>query len=344
MHTRTCTHQIITQPHYTLSIGLVVEHPSKSDLLDIIVKKYDEGFAKMQENLAAVQKQNGDLVKKYDESFAKMQENLTAVQKQHGDLVKKYEDLVQQRDDFVQHNADALVNKTLAAAQQNDPDDLPELIFRISNDNNPDFWKDLLWVFILSFMIQVFQIRIAFYLMDEVEDIADLKLFKWESVGLLKLDEEIAKKPLFDDVNLFESVREGKITVTNEGFRVALINIVFGLALMRLNQLGDITAIMENNQYHLDDATSDNKAWWRLYLGLFILLMQIVTDVVVTLVCSIKLVSSSLEISDTISSAIEAFFILQIDKELVPALLKFSKFEGIFVIRIWHVYSIFFYD
>ncbi len=59
------------------------------------------------------------------------------------------------------------------------------------------------------------------------------------------------------------------------------------------------------------------------------LLLQITTNVLVAIACGTKIVSSSLELTETLSAAIEAFVVLEIDDALLPLLATIIQPKGV---------------
>merc|ERR1739848_683366 len=106
---------------------------------------------------------------------------------------------------------------------------------------------------------------------------------------------------------------------------------VLGLVILSAFVLKDASAIFFTHGYQFFDHQmfdGGGEVHWELWpqfvcryvLGGLVTLLQIATNVYVAIACGTKVVTSSLDVTETLSAAIDAFFVLEIDDALLPFL------------------------
>ena len=99
---------------------------------------------------------------------------------------------------------------------------------------------------------------------------------------------------------------------------------ILGLLILSAFILKDASAIFFTHSYQVFDHQDGDLNYvgmedgCRFTLGGLVVLLQIVTNVYVAIACGTKVVSSSLDLTETLSAAIDAFFVLEIDDAFLP--------------------------
>ena len=115
------------------------------------------------------------------------------------------------------------------------------------------------------------------------------------------------------------------------GFTTGFRNVVIGLTILGAFIVKDASDIFFLNEYQWVDHSASRSIYYRAGSTFFVLFLQIITNVYVAIACGTKIVSSSLDLPETLSAAINAFFILEIDDALLPFLTTVLQPKGVCV-------------
>ena len=257
-------------------------------------------------------------------------------------------------------NLHARISK-IEEEQFSDPTHLPDLILRCAIWDAPEvsnkfFYYQLFAAFLASIGIQIFQGILAYFLLQDGKSATGNLVDKWIADGFLLWHNaasnatsspgyqfERARKAAGEyEIDMMQYRGGNNIAVTqcdywdvsnaDCGVAVASSNIVAGIAILYAFIIKDASDIFLVNRYQWMDHSVwhdlSKQSYLRIFFAIIVLLMQIGLNVFIAIACGFKLVSSSLDFAETLSAAIDAFFVLEIDDALMPTLVTLIRPTG----------------
>ena len=181
------------------------------------------------------------------------------------------------------------------------PDHLPELLLRIND-------AKLVFIFmVLCLAIQMCQL----YIVNQMADVSlsSTLVTTWESDGLLNWT---SNKPETPEIDIMEQLQNGNLVLTDAGRKSSKINIMIGVALLFISHFHQLNAVIFTNDYHVDGRDHFvRKASWVVTLG------QVIVGSFVVFACAKNVIVSSVDSAETLENSLYAFFILEIDDQLL---------------------------
>ena len=189
-----------------------------------------------------------------------------------------------------------------AVEQDGPPDHLPELVLRLKG-------PALCVAQMLCHAIQGLQIALATFLMRANAKVEVSNIEGWASDRLIKWQNGTNPYDKGDDVDFLAAFRDGTIALSDEGFSMGWKSIFLGMAPLIIFEIKELTDIFCKNEYHLKDGA--------LGPATMMLVGQLVVCLWVVFACTQSVVTSSLDTATTIEASTAAFFILEIDDNLL---------------------------
>ena len=213
----------------------------------------------------------------------------------------------------VEQNGGRLDECEKAVEQDDGPDHLPELVLRLEG---PCVYVAQ----ILCNAIQGLQIYLATLLMRANANVQVSDIEGWDRKRFIEWQNGTNAYGKADDVNFLAAFREGTIALSEEGFSMGRKSIFLGVTLLIIFEIKELHDIFCKNKYHLKDGA--------LGPATVVLVGQLVVCFWLVFACTHSVITSSLDTATTIEASTAAFFILEIDENLLGLLwTRFRRFR-----------------
>lgn len=203
------------------------------------------------------------------------------------------------------------IGKKIVAIEEDigEPDHWPGLLLRVKG---PRGWIIGVWVACL--LIQIFQLYIINLLREDAAQVPLSRVEGWISDGFL--DYTQAYNDTFKEnraVDMLDAYDTGALVLTQKGSNTRWRNIFMGIGLLMTRHYYELNAIFCSNDYELKDQDFLRREMsWHALLG------QIVVGAYVVFACAQSVFVNALDTAGTLEKSLYAFFILEIDDQLVP--------------------------
>ena len=260
------------------------------------------------------------------------QENRALLDK-HDERLEKYEQRLNDYDESLSE----------VHEDNNKPDHLPEILLRVKGKALGGLW-------VACHVIQGLQIWLVTFLMHDGACVQVSEIKDWSTDGLLESQngtiacysqngtvacysdgdnvDILAAFRDGDDFDLLAAFRDGTIVLSNDGFRTSWMNIAVGLVLLGSFQMSELSAIFMTNEYHAKD--------WTFIPATSVLIGQIFVCFWVAFACGQSVVTSSLDTVATMQASTVAFFVLDIDDQLLDPIWSCFRHRGATLYNYWN--------